>query len=428
MDFKLDYNINNRGEAITHIDDTSTEKISIVELPGSKSITNRALIIRELCGCDFQLPGMAKCDDTFTVEDALKRIDRGGVIDVGASGTAMRFLTALFAASPGVDLILTGSERMKARPIAPLTDALIKLGAKISFLENPGYPPMKIEGRQLKGGVIGVRGNVSSQFISALMLIAPILKEGLKIFLLDKIVSESYIAMTVEIMRQFGIIIEYNKDVITIENQSYMPPVSFSIEADWTSASYFYGFIALSRQSEIFLSGLNSPEKSLQGDVALIRIFKKLGVETVFENSYTRLSPCKCQDESPLCEDLSSSPDLVPALVVTACLLNRNFCFSDIANLRLKECDRLAALVVEMRKLGFFLRCDNDSIAWNGEICEHTASPSIDTYNDHRMAMAFALAVVKFPNIVIKDAMVVTKSFPAFWNELQRLGLSIQVQ
>lgn len=429
MDFRLYYKDADvmTGSSTKIAGDEQYEKAVVVELPGSKSITNRALIIRALSEADFQLPGVAQCDDTYAITDALRKAEVGGIIDIGASGLAMRLLTAYFASRPNISLTLTGTERMQERPIGPLVKALEQLGAKIGYEKREGYPPLKISGRQLRGGVIGVRGDVSSQFISALMLIAPTLRDGLKIHLLEEVISESYIRMTAEIMRQFGVSVKYNHEIIEIPAQTYLRPIDFSIESDWSAASYFYGLVALSRNSDVRLGGLLEPEKSLQGDACTASIFRGLGVATYFSDKYAELRPHEESTDEVLELNLSSAPDVVPALAVTSCLLNRKFNFTGISSLRIKECDRLAAIVIEMRKLGYFLRCDNSSLLWSGERCEADARPRINTYNDHRMAMAFALAAVKFPEIVIQDAMVVTKSFPGFWNEMRRLGLENEV-
>lgn len=410
MDFRLSY--------------SPQEEIKEIELPGSKSITNRALIINALSERPTCIEGIAHCDDTIAIADAIKRYDCER-IDIGAAGTAMRFLTAYFAATPGVSLVLTGTQRMLCRPIKPLVDALLQLNANIAYLGEDGFPPLRIEGKRLKGGNITIRGDISSQFISALMMIGPTLQGGLNIHLLGEVVSRSYIDMTNEIMRQYGIDVKSNENVIAIQEQPYSAPDVFKVEADWSSASYFYELVALTDAQNVKLTGLFSPEQSMQGDSELAQLFKHFGVQTSFYDDYAVISSRKRNEMSDevLSLNLMTTPDIVPTMVVTACLKGRRFHFSGIHNLRIKECDRIAALEAEMQRLGYVLHCDFDSISWNGERCISEPSPVINTYSDHRMAMAFAPAATIHPNLCIADVGVVNKSFPQFWKEMRKLGI-----
>lgn len=412
MDYKLSYK----------------EKIEIdaIDLPGSKSITNRVLLINAMSETKSRIEGMAQCDDTYAIIDALRNAELGKV-DVGAAGTAMRFLTAFFAATPGYSLTLTGTDRMLKRPIGPLVDALRGLGAKIEYVGEEGFPPLKIKGRTLEGGHIGVRSDISSQFISALMIIGPTLQKGLTIHLLEDTVSKTYIEMTNEIMRKFGINSHFNNETINIPHQAYLPPMSYSIEADWSGASYFYEIVALAGIKKLKIKGLLSPEKSLQGDSRLADIYELFGLTTMFNDGFAEIiNTGKPAEMSKIELSLSDCPDLVPSLAVTACLSERQFHFSGISNLRIKECDRLHALVVELRRLGYFLRCDSDSLSWDGERCEVDLVPEIRTYNDHRIAMAFAPAAVRVSSLVIRDAEVVRKSFPQFWSEMRAVGIGTE--
>ena len=410
MDFRLSY--------------SPQEEIRAIELPGSKSITNRALIINALSQRLTRIEGIARCDDTIAITDALQRCDCGH-IDIGAAGTAMRFLTAYFAATPGVSLALTGSQRMLCRPIKPLVDALLQLNANIEYLGEDGFPPLRIEGKRLRGGNISIRGDISSQFISALMMIGPTLQGGLNIHLLGEVVSRSYIDMTCEIMRHYGIDVKSDENLIAISEQPYSAPDVFIVEADWSSASYFYELVALTDAQNIKLTGLFSSEQSMQGDSALVQLFKHFGVQTSFDDDCAVISSEKSNEKSDevLSLNLSTTPDLVPTMVVTACLKGRRFHFSGIHNLSIKECDRIAALKAEMQCLGYVLHCDFDSIGWNGERCIPESSPTIRTYSDHRMAMAFAPAATIYPNLRIADVGVVNKSFPRFWIEMRKLGI-----
>ena len=410
MDFRLSY--------------SPQQEIRAIELPGSKSVTNRALIINALSCRPARIEGIAHCDDTIAITDALKQCDCAH-IDIGAAGTAMRFLTAYFAAMPGVSLTLTGTQRMLCRPIKPLVDSLMQLDANIKYLGEDGFPPLSIEGKRLKGGNISIRGDISSQFISALMMIGPTLNGGLNIQLLGEVVSRSYIDMTCEIMRHYGIEVKSDENLIAIPEQSYSAPDVFMVEADWSSASYFYELVALTDMQNIKLTGLFSPQHSVQGDSALAHLFNHFGVQTSFNDDCAVISSGKRNEMSDevLCLNLSTTPDIVPTMVVTACLKGRHFHFCGIHNLRVKESDRIAALTAEMRRLGYVLHSDFDSIGWKGERCTSESSPIISTYSDHRMAMAFAPAATIFPGLCIADVGVVNKSFPQFWIEMRKLGI-----
>ena len=410
MDFRLSY--------------SPQQEIRAIELPGSKSVTNRALIINALSCRPARIEGIAHCDDTIAITDALKQCDCAR-IDIGAAGTAMRFLTAYFAAMPGVSLTLTGTQRMLCRPIKPLVDSLTQLDANITYLGEDGFPPLSIEGKRLKGGNISIRGDISSQFISALMMIGPTLNGGLNIQLLGEVVSRSYIDMTCEIMRHYGIEVKSDENLIAIPEQSYSAPDVFMVEADWSSASYFYELVALTDMQNIKLTGLFSPQHSVQGDSALAHLFNHFGVQTSFNDDCAVISSGKRNEMSDevLCLNLSTTPDIVPTMVVTACLKGRHFHFCGIHNLRVKESDRIAALTAEMRRLGYVLHSDFDSIGWKGERCTSESSPIISTYSDHRMAMAFAPAATIFPGLCIADVGVVNKSFPKFWSEMKKMGI-----
>lgn len=414
MDFRLSY--------------SPQQEIRAIELPGSKSITNRALIINALSKRPTCIEGIAHCDDTIAIADALK-CDDYTHIDIGAAGTAMRFLTAYFATTPGVSLTLTGCQRMLCRPIKPLIDALMQLGANITYLGKDGFPPLRIEGKQLCGGNISLRSDISSQFISALMMIGPTLQGGLTIHLLEEVVSRPYIDMTCEIMRRYGVDIKSDKNTIAIPEKSYSAPAVFMVEKDWSSASYFYELVALTGVQNIKLTGLFSPKQSMQGDSALADLFNHFGVHSSFYDDYVVISSDKKTEISGKLLDLnlSATPDIVPTMVVTACLKNRCFHFCGVHNLRIKESNRISALIVEMKRLGYVLHCDTDSISWNGERCISELSPRINTYSDHRMAMAFAPAATICQGLCIADVDVVNKSFPQFWTEIRKLGITSEV-
>lgn len=384
-------------------------------LPASKSISNRVLLIRALAGSSSPVENLARCDDT---ESMLRVLNAGGhCFDVGHAGTAMRFLTAFLARRPG-NWELTGSERMKQRPIGVLVEALNRLGARIGYPEKPGFPPLHIEGAGLTGGELEIPASVSSQYISALMMIAPCMEKGLVLRLSGKVVSGSYIGMTEEIMRLFGAEVVRQGNVIRIAPGRYRS-VPFRVESDWSAASYFYELLAVAEGGEIYLPGLR--KDSMQGDRRQTEVWKKLGVDTCFTEDGVVLSktlPCSGR----LAYDFVEMPDLVQSFAVACCLLDIPFVFEGMETLRIKETDRIQALVDELAKLGYLLRAEGDRrLLWEGRKGKVQERPEIHTYHDHRMAMAFAPAALKYPGLVIVDKEVVAKSFPAYWDELLQL-------
>ena len=397
---------------------------STIKLPASKSISNRALIIYALSGGNIIPDNISDCDDTKVIIDALKHMP--DVIDIKAAGTAMRFMTAYLSATKGEHTI-TGTERMKHRPIKVLVDALRYLGAEITYEDKEGYPPLHIKGKTLEGGHLEVPGNVSSQYISALILIGPALTKGLELKLTDEIVSRPYIDLTLWTMREFGADAEWTDvDTITIKPKPY-GNFKYFVENDWSASSYWYEIMALSsdRESKISLEGLMDGSK--QGDSVVRYIFSLLGVKTIFETKQEgvpttvtlKRNICKLQR---LDYDFINSPDLAQTFVVCCALMGIKFHFTGLASLKIKETDRIEALKQELLKLGYVIKDKNDSeLIWDGETCEPTFEP-IDTYEDHRMAMAFAPVAMKFPEIRINDPEVVTKSYPHFWDDLKSAG------
>ena len=391
-----------------------------VGLPASKSISNRALILNALCG-GGELRNVAVCDDTDAMLRALGNTD--GNVNIGAAGTAMRFLTAFFAISEGRTTILDGSERMRHRPIALLVDALRRCGAEIEYLGEEGFPPLRIVGRRLQADVIEIPGNVSSQYISALLMIAPLM--GCRTMrLIGEVISLPYIAMTLTLMRQMGVDCSMRDGVITIPDGARYSPRSFTIENDWSAASYWLELQALLPDSRISLAGL-MPD-SAQGDSAVTGLFERLGVSACRCGTYVDLRG----NHSPadvVTMDLRENPDLAQTIVVTACLLGRRFHITGLQTLRIKETDRIEALRSQLRKLGYVIEALPDcSLRWDGERCPMPAEPHIATFDDHRMAMAFAPAAVRFPGIVIDDVEVVSKSYPDFWKHLEAAGFTLQ--
>ncbi len=390
-------------------------------LPASKSVSNRALILNALCQGSFPVSNLSDCDDTRVVQNAL-RGDKE-VIDVGAAGTAMRFLTSYLSNIEGV-WIITGTERMKNRPIKILVDALIGLGARIEYLEKKGYPPLKITGTKLNGGVIELDGSVSSQYISALLMVAPLMAHGLTILLTGNAVSEPYLQMTIRMMQAYGVEVVRDGNQLQVIKQSYRP-IQYVVESDWSAASYWYEMMALSsdEKAEIVLLGLQ--QNSMQGDSSVAQIFEPLGVETVYTSEGILLR--KKEAILDFFEyNFVNEPDLAQTVVVTCMLQNIPFRFSGLQSLKIKETDRVLALQKEMRKLGYVLSAKDDSILfWNGGREEQKNGVSIDTYDDHRMAMAFAPVALKLGEITINHPQVISKSYPGYWTDLKKIGFQL---
>lgn len=392
-----------------------------VQLPASKSICNRALILNALSYSPYEIQNLSDCDDTDVMVKALNSNDSH--FDVKAAGTAMRFLTAFLSKVVG-EWTITGTERMKNRPIRILVDALNAVGAKIEYLEKEGFPPLRIMGSALQGGEISLDGGVSSQYISALLMIAPLMEKGLTLHLQGKVISKPYIHLTLQLMKQYGVESEWVGSTIKVAPQSYRP-LPYTVESDWSAASYWYEMMALSQQAEIELKGLF--KESLQGDAAGAKLFAQLGVATDYKAGgvVLRKNGNVCQK---LIYDFVNEPDLAQTFVTTCAFMNIPFRFTGLQSLKIKETDRIEALKCELRKLGYVLTDTNGSILeWNGERCEPEAHPVITTYEDHRMAMAFAPAsLVRKEGIEIAHPEVVSKSYPHFWGNLESAGFVVE--
>ena len=418
-----------------------------IKLPASKSISNRAILMTALArrNGDWneavrRLENLSDCDDTAVLLRALASLEERGarceelVIDIGAAGTAMRFLTAFLAVNEG-EFVLTGSERMKRRPIGPLVEALRHLGADIRYEGEEGFPPLRIVGQSLNGGQVEISGELSSQYVSALLMIAPTLRNGLEIRMIGDIVSRPYIDLTLWMMREFGADADWTSgDTIRVKPSGYQQR-SYRIENDWSAASYWYEMVALTddEDAEIRLFGLNDYSK--QGDAAVRYIFSMLGVKTEF---CSRSEECGVRSEVVLRKsnrvaprfdyDFTNSPDLVQTVVCTCAAKGIPLHFRGLKSLKIKETNRLEALVSELKKVGIAIRLENDSeLVWDGKRIEPTFEP-IDTYDDHRMALSFAPLALKFPSISIKNPLVVTKSYPTFWQNLQKIGFQAPSQ
>lgn len=394
-----------------------------IQLPASKSISNRALIINALARGTTPPCNLSDCDDTLVMIKALA--ENNETIDIMAAGTAMRFLTAYLSTVQGTH-ILTGTERMQQRPIQILVNALRELGAQIEYAGKEGFPPLRIHGTELKGNELTLKGNVSSQYISALLMIGPVLKNGLRLHLTGEIISLPYINLTLQLMKEFGAKAAWTSgNSIEVAPKPYTP-VSFMVESDWSAASYWYQIAALSEQAEIELIGLF--RNSYQGDSRGAEVFSRLGITTEFTHEGVLLKKSNRLIEQ-LNEDFVDIPDLAQTFAVTCCLLGIPFRFTGLQSLKIKETDRIFALKTELRKLGYLLQDVQDSILiWDGERCQPEAQPVIQTYEDHRMAMAFAPAALRFPEMRIAEPQVVTKSYPTYWENLQQAGFGIEMK
>lgn len=460
-------------------------------LPTSKSLCARALVINHLCQLPVPLVGLSDCDDTQAILQGLEVLrnseDAPHRVDIGAAGTAMRFLTALFAATPQLDVVITGSQRMKERPIGALVTALQAAGADISYVEKEGYPPLRIRGKQLEGGTLALPSNISSQYVSALLMIAPTMRRGLQLELVGKVASAPYIRMTMQVMKAFGVEAKWEKNIISVvRGQRYArtqsshcgttketeQAASYTIERDWTAASYWYEIVALhpDKAARVFLRGLR--EASEQGDAVCAKWFEALGVTTTFTaegailekstkspqvalecdnstsednelSSQTDDSFCEsnedlpqttshssqanyfsCKDAPPLWLDFAAAPDLAQTFVVTCALLSHPFHFKGLESLRIKETDRIAALIAELQKFGKHIEAIGEGeLRYTAQNDSSPAHPiTIATYDDHRMALAFAPAALLFPQLSIEHPEVVAKSYPHYWQHLSEIN------
>jgi len=400
---------------------------SQLKLTGSKSETNRLLLLQALYP-NLVLENSSNSDDSVVMIKALnaqhlKPKTQYPKIDVHHAGTAMRFLTAYFAAQDGFEVQLTGSSRMKERPIKILVDALNELGAEISYIEKEGFPPLKIKGKKLTESKVSLPANVSSQYISALLLIAPKLENGLELTLKGDITSVSYIKMTLAILNEMGVETSFVENQITVKPQSAIQNSEFAIESDWSSASYWYSIVALSEiGTQITLSSFK--ENSLQGDFALVEIYKNFGVETVFNTNHMLLRKVENLKPETLNLKLNNSPDIAQTIAVTCFGLGISCHLTGLHTLKIKETDRLEALKIELTKLGAAISITNDSLILEQSENINT-NVSISTYQDHRMAMAFAPLALKVP-IIIENAEVVSKSYPTFWEDCKQFGFLLE--
>ncbi|WP_281238744.1 3-phosphoshikimate 1-carboxyvinyltransferase [Flavobacterium praedii] len=386
-----------------------------IAITGSKSETNRLLLLQALYP-NITLANTSNSDDSEVMQKALEGNDE--VVDIHHAGTAMRFLTAYFAVNEGREVVLTGSQRMTERPIKVLVEALQQLGAQITYEKEDGYPPIRIIGQKITAHKVSIPANVSSQYISALLLVAPKLENGIELTLVGEITSIPYIKMTLALLNDLDIQTSFVENVITVHPKKVVANKVMTVESDWSSASYFFSLVALAKTATISLTSYK--ETSLQGDSALVEIYKQMGVASHFEGNKLTLTKQEGFVYSDLNLDLNNTPDIAQTIVVTCLGLGIGCHLTGLHTLKIKETDRLEALRIELTKLGANMSVTNDSLTLlateniNKEI-------RIDTYNDHRMAMAFAPLGLKVP-IIINNADVVSKSYPDFWDDLKKLN------
>ncbi len=407
----------------------STIPKSEIRITGSKSESNRLLLLQALFP-PLQIQNLSNADDVQVMLKGLKALS--GTVDIHHAGTAMRFLTAFFASREGRDVTLTGSSRMQERPIKVLVDALSALGADISYLRNTGYPPLRIKGRQLNRNKVSLPANISSQYISALLLVAPGMPAGIELELLGEITSVPYIRMTLSLLESLGIETEFSGNRIRVKPKKSIDPVTLTVESDWSSASYYYSIVALCPTgTHLKLSSYR--RDSLQGDSILADVYRKFGVESRFEESFLHLNKVShstkdlvSSSEKTLELDLADAPDIAQTLAVTCFGLGMGCRLTGLHTLKIKETDRLEALRAELTKLGASVRVSDKHLELDPSdgIIEDV---SIGTYNDHRMAMAFAPLALR-TSLYIEDAGVVSKSYPDFWEDLRKLNFRIRTE
>ena len=401
---------------------TSTNVYGKVNILGSKSISNRALIIRELSGSNYPIDNLSISDDTQLIQDYLTRIknyqnkELPMEVDVNNAGTVARFLTAFLVLKKG-RWIITGNQRMKNRPIKGLVDGLRLLGAEIKYINKEGFLPLLIEGRNISGGEIEVDVTESSQFISAIMMIAPLLEEGLKLDFKGLPVSFPYIEMTKELMEEFGAKVELTRNGVNIGSRPYLFQ-PYKVESDWSSASYWFETAALADNSEIMIPGLR--KKSLQGDSVLVDIFEQLGVRTIFDHKGIRLIKTG-KIVQKFSFNFDGYPDIVPAVMTTCAALGIKSEYQNIEHLAFKESDRISTLGQELKKIGASLTKNKTSYILSPNIKTLVNNLVFNTYGDHRIAMCLSPLVLKYKNIEISNPNVVNKSYPEFWDDFKKL-------
>ena len=398
--------------------------IGNITLPASKSICNRVMVLNKVLSSNTVIQNISTADDCVIMQHALQQTQ--GSVDVKNAGTCMRFLTAYYATTPNIDVILQGSERMHNRPIGALVNALIQLGADIDYIDKDGFPPLRIKGKNLHGGIVSVDASTSSQFVSALMLVAPNFKNGLSIQLGKHTVSKPYINLTSDLLKQFGVNVTLQEDVVIKPYQNQTAPNTFFIEPDWSAAAFWYQFLALAKEGDITLNKLTS--NSAQGDAIIANYMERFGISTQHNSQGALLTKNNNYLENA-CYDMLNYPDMVPAMAVLMCALNIPCTFINVAHLEAKESKRLTALCTELGKCGFDITQNGSELHINKIVKENLIKPtSFNTYQDHRMAMALAPLALLFDDVLINDIEVVAKSYPHFWDDMRKVGFEITTE
>ncbi|OWK70895.1 3-phosphoshikimate 1-carboxyvinyltransferase [Pedobacter sp. AJM] len=402
-----------------------------IQLTGSKSECNRALIISALSNKLVKVDNLSNAADTVTLdgiltalrEDSELKTEDSRLVDVGPAGTAMRFLSAYLSAKNG-NFLLTGTERMKKRPIGILAEALKTIGADISYAESDGFPPLNINGPlNQKTAEVKIKGDISSQYISALLMIAPILPQGLTLEIEGELTSRPYVDMTLDMLAEVGIQHSWTGNSITIEPQAFKAG-TLIVEPDWSAASYWYSIAALADEAEISLPALK--DKSLQGDSQIQKIMKIFGIATEKTEKGISISNLGLSLETDQVLDLKTCPDLAQTVIVIAAALGKNMSFTGLETLKIKETDRIAALQNELAKIGVMLTEDNLVYTLNTDELHFPEKITVATYEDHRMAMAFAPLALLISEVEIEDMQVVEKSYPHFWEDLKKAGFDVK--
>jgi len=396
-----------------------------IHISGSKSLSNRLLMVRAISGLDLHFKNLSDSDDTITLAKELGLVNgkTSSVIDVGHAGTDMRFLTAYLSGKKG-QWTITGSERMQQRPIGELVNTLTGLGADIQYMNKDGFPPLRIDGKELNGGEVEIDGSVSSQFITALLLIAPTLQTGLTLKIKNESVSKPYIKMTIEVMNQFGVNAQQTDNIIKVPNSIYKKDgLNYYVESDWSSASYWYSFVALADEAKITLRNFN--KSSFQSDSIVQSIYEKLGVNTKWEATGITLT----KNNSVISElnyDFLDCPDIAQTVAATCVGLGIKANLTGLQTLRIKETDRIVAMKNELERFGAAVQVSDNSIQINPASSPLTPTDEIKTYHDHRMAMSIAPLVTKCNTLAFDDEEVVNKSYAAFWDDLQEAGIDVE--
>jgi 3-phosphoshikimate 1-carboxyvinyltransferase len=397
-----------------------------INLPASKSIANRLLLMKAVSGfSDVEIHNLSNARDTQILNGILQNLPNNNTIDVHDAGTVMRFLTAYLSCLEG-EWILTGTERMQQRPIGGLVDVLRNIGADITYLKNKNYPPLKIQGKKLRGGRIAIDGSISSQFISALLMISPLFEEALELEIMNDLVSTPYVDMTLKLMQQWGAEYSWDKNMISVKNIAYQKPTGrVFVESDWSAASYFYSILLLAKEGELYLP--YAFKQSLQGDSICTYLFEQLGVSTEYTDEGIIVRKTKHHEDNFTCNFLKC-PDIAQTLAVCCAAKNIKTDLQGLQTLSIKETDRIAAIKNELAKFGVDVVTHNDAIQINSKFKIQNSEFMIETYNDHRMAMSFAPLALCCDGIEIENPDVVEKSFPDFWDELKKIGFTIVVK